>query len=231
MKRPLVVFAHEDPLIRSGLKATVENTSDEIHVETVDSFASLLRYNEDVQNIVSIVDIDLPGMNGMTGLARLMRRTPPPRVCLTMPTISREFVTRCLSLGIMACIEWKRLPYEVFDAICALAEERLYFSKLSDDRLISHAGGLSDLTPQQMNVLQSLATGKSNKEIGRELGICEGTVKVHLNAAFRALGVCNRTSAVVKLRNLGLAEKARTGDLFDAIPSSRPRAPDGPTPN
>jgi DNA-binding NarL/FixJ family response regulator len=64
----------------------------------------------------------------------------------------------------------------------------------------------ADLTARQKEVLNLLAAGKSNKQIALALGISEGTVKVHVNAAFRALGVHNRVNATTAL--LGLSDLA-----------------------
>ena len=63
------------------------------------------------------------------------------------------------------------------------------------------------MTPRQIDVLRLLMRGQSNKAIARELGLTEGTVKVHLAAILRALRVRNRTEAVVRARDLGIASQ------------------------
>jgi DNA-binding NarL/FixJ family response regulator len=68
---------------------------------------------------------------------------------------------------------------------------------------------LSALTSRQLDALMLAVLGKSNKQIARELELSEGTVKQHLSAAFRVLGVANRTEAVYATAELGLAAPAR----------------------
>lgn len=210
MSEQSVIVAHGDALARVGIKAIIESSCGSFTVSAVESFAALVRDSQQAPGSILIVDIDLPGMSGMTGLATLLRNNHAPRTCVAMHAVSRDIVAKCVASGILACIDHDRIAEEVCDAIGALAAGRPYFSRLSGDSP-AHRGPLAAaLTQQQLAVLQVLAQGKSNKQIGRELGICEGTVKVHLNAAYRALGVVNRVSAVAKLRDISQANDDRS---------------------
>jgi DNA-binding NarL/FixJ family response regulator len=66
----------------------------------------------------------------------------------------------------------------------------------------------ADLTPRQLDVLQCLLRGEPNKQIARQLGLTEGTVKIHIAAILRALHARNRTEAVVRARSLGIDRQA-----------------------
>lgn len=205
-----------------GLKAIVESSNQDVQVETADSFTALLRLVDRGCGGIAVVDLDLPGMNGMAGLPTVLRHKPIPKLCVVMPLVTRDTVSRCISLGVLACIERTRVAEEVCSAVAALVDGRPFFSKLGEERRVGPTAATPVLTQQQLKVLRVLATGKSNKQIGRELGICEGTVKVHLNGAYRALGVNNRVAAVGRLRELSRNDNrkdALVAPVIDAEPS------------
>lgn len=211
-----VIVAHENALSRVGIKTIIENSCGKVSVSTVGSFEALVDAIHQRTDSLLIVDVDLPGMSGMTGLGTVLREHHPPKTCLAVPAVSRDLVSRCIAIGALACIDHDHIADEVCDVIAALADGRPYFSRLCGDPAVTPCKTTAALTQQQLNVLHVLAQGKSNKQIGRELGICEGTVKVHLNAAYRALGVVNRVSAVTKLRDL-----SRTKDAGASAPAVR----------
>lgn len=205
MGERLAVVAHNNSLSRAGLKAIVGSSCPSFTVETAENSSILARFVKHDHADILIVDVDLAGMEGLTGLAAMLRHNPEPRVCLTMPVVTREIVASCISHGILSCVQRATIADEVCEAIQALADGRMYFSRLAEVGVSKSATDIPILTEQQLNVLRSMATGRSNKQIARQLGICEGTVKAHLNAAYRAMGVSNRVSAATKLRELSRA--------------------------
>lgn len=197
-----IFVADSDGLSRIGLKAILaEGGFPGPFVEAAD-FTDLAAILPDRSSDMAIVDIHLPGLGGADGLAKLLHDHPHLKVCVLFDVVTREVVSRYLEIGVMGCVEKSCTATEIVNAITAIADGRPYLSKLGEAASLpeDEAPLIGNLTCQQQKVLSVMATGKSNKEIARELGICEGTVKVHVNAAYRALGVHNRVAAVTVLR-------------------------------
>ena len=166
---------------------------------------------------IYLVDIHLTGLDGAEGIAELQRRYPEARMCVLVDNATRQVALEYLGSGVMGCIAKSRAAEEVVEAVEVISQGRPYLCQLTSE---ASSGApvvqpVAKLTRRQRKVLAIMAAGKSNKEIARELGICEGTVKVHVNAAYRALGVHNRVAAVRALRQ---AQQGRAADAGPRLP-------------
>jgi DNA-binding NarL/FixJ family response regulator len=148
-----------------------------------------------------LVDLNMPGVRGLD-VARAVRSASP---LLPVAVVSAEeqpgLASALLALGVSAFIP-KSDPAEVIvGAVRLVLAGGVYVPPrlIRDFGAPAKAGSGTDpgLTARQLDVLRLLAQGKSNKVIARELGVTEGTVKVHLLAVFRTLDVRNRTAAVI----------------------------------
>lgn len=163
---------------------------------------------------LAVVQVDLPGMKRTKGLRRLCEAWPSVPILVTADSCDRDTILEVLSAGSHGFIPKSSAPSELEHAVMAIAGGQVFVSPMSAGRPapeISRAPSLhaTELTARQKEVLNLLAAGKSNKQIAWALGISEGTVKVHVNAAFRALGVHNRVNATTAL--LGLSDLAGVG--------------------
>ena len=120
-----VIVAHENALSRVGIKTIIENSCGKVSVSTVGSFEALVDAIHQRTDSLLIVDVDLPGMSGMTGLGTVLREHHPPRTCLAVPAVSRDLVSRCIAIGAFACIDHDHIADEVCDVIAALMGRRL----------------------------------------------------------------------------------------------------------
>jgi DNA-binding NarL/FixJ family response regulator len=154
---------------------------------------------------LAVVHFDLPGMKRIEGLRRLCEAWPSVRVLVTADGGDRDTILDVLSAGSHGFIPKNSSTSELEHALKAIAGGQVFVSPTSIDvaEPVSSESGTSGnetrLTARQKEVLDLLAEGKSNKQIASELGISEGTVKVHVNAAFRVLGVHNRVNATTAL--------------------------------
>lgn len=209
-----VIICMGDPLARIGLRAIIENLEGDISVTETGSFAILLETLDSSAFDMAIVDLTLPGMNAFTGLKNLRSQHPHLRVCVIVESLTEVNLAQCLEASCLGCVRREKLADEIPHAIASITEGRPYFSRLTARSGTIAAEAPVNLTDQQTRVMEVLSQGKSNKEIARKLGICEGTVKVHVNAAYRALGVHNRVAAVMKFQQLfGQATLERQLDL------------------
>ena len=160
---------------------------------------------------LAVVQYDLPGMKRTKGLHRLCEAWPSVPILVTGDGCDRDTILDVLSAGSHGFVPRNGSPHELEHALRATAGGQVFVSPMSADRSApgtrrTGSSNESDLTARQKEVLNLLAAGKSNKQIASSLGISEGTVKVHVNAAFRTLGVHNRVNATTAL--LGLSDLA-----------------------
>lgn len=154
---------------------------------------------------LAVISYDLPGMKRSSGLRRLCEAWPSVRILVTADVGDRDTILEVLSAGSHGFIPKSSSARELEHALKATAEGHVFVSPLPVEQKAyaepAHQPSVSEsrLTMRQKEVLELVATGKSNKQIAATLGISEGTVKVHVNAAFRALGVHNRVSATTTL--------------------------------
>ena len=148
-----------------------------------------------------IVDLDLPGLNGMVGLREFHRHRHGVKILATSESFANDLLLDCLSSGFHGCLEKTSSASEILEALERAAEGGVHIPRpLDDSKVTGSVDHFEDLTPRQRAVIEQVAEGKSNKEVARVLGISEGTVKVHVNAAYKTLGVHNRVSAALMLQ-------------------------------
>lgn len=205
--RALVADDHE--LFRSGLKQLLVDSlgAEEVReAETLDQAIELLT-NEGAGDLV-LVDLRMPGMSGAEALAALRDGFPSAKIAVVSAWEERGEILAALSAGVNGYIP-KSLPAaEIAAAISQIMDGKIFvpaaIGRREPGAPISagqSANGEHKLTLRQKEVLNELLKGQASKEIARTLDIAEGTVKIHLAAIYRALGVRTRAEAIAKLKS------------------------------
>jgi DNA-binding NarL/FixJ family response regulator len=168
---------------------------------------------------LALVDIAMPGTQGFQHVARLRAEAPALPVIVLSGSEDAELMRSLIELGVLGFIPKAYSPDVMLSAIRLVLAGGIYIPPLllanaqaqgwqpSEAQAPPNAtrsvdGLRSLLTERQIDVMRLLSQGKPNKLIARDLGISEGTVKIHLAAIFRALNVRNRVEAVVASRTL-----------------------------
>ena len=164
-----------------------------------------------------LLDLKMPGMNGMDALGALRTAIPGTPLVVLSGEEDPAVVRAAIDGGAMGFIPKSSTPEVLIQALRLVLAQGVYLpatvldpaysvpaSTSSSVQASRGDGGLPGLTPRQMDVLRCIIKGKPNKVIARELDVSEGTVKAHLSAVFLALGVHNRTEAVYAAAKLGL---------------------------
>lgn len=221
-----ILVADNHPLCREGLSNLLLATLGVGTIHQAPDFAATMTAlaSHPAIGLVS-VDLDLPGMRREAGLHELRVRFPRARIVAVTATADRRSALETLASGVHGCIP-KDLPVgEIAEAFRMVVSGQIYVSATVSEVVTAASrvavkeaaaqGG--QLTDRQIEVLGLMAAGRSNKEIARQLCIAEGTVKVHIAAAFRLLKVHNRVSAVAAMRMLAprQPEVAHLPGLFD----------------
>ena len=205
--RALVADDHE--LFRSGLKqllVDVLGAADVREAETLDQAIDILT-NEGAGDLV-LVDLRMPGMSGAEALAALRDGFPEAKIAVVSAWEERGEILAALGAGVHGYIP-KSLPStEIAEALRTILDGRIYvpaaIGKREPGAPVAVAGsqdGQDKLTGRQKEVLNELLKGQASKEIARTLDIAEGTVKIHLAAIYRALGVRTRAEAIARLKS------------------------------
>jgi DNA-binding NarL/FixJ family response regulator len=199
MTRVLIVDDHR--LVRAGLAALLATTDDLEVVGEAGDGAHSVEVARAVTPDVVLMDISMPGTDGISGTRQLLASFPELRVVALTSFGDHARVAEMLGAGAVGYLLKDCQPDELLAAVRAAARGEVPIDARVAAALLpaSDRGGPA-LSSRETQVLRLTARGLANKQIGRELGISERTVKAHLGNVFRQLGVGDRTSAAMWAR-------------------------------
>ncbi|MGB0445101.1 MAG: response regulator [Porticoccaceae bacterium] len=215
-----ILIVDDHAFVCAGLKATLLDTLDDIQVTTTERGEEVLSIlgKEDIDLI--ILDLFMPGGYGGFGLISLLHERYP---CLPIIVLSASenstHIRKCFELGVTGFVT-KSAPKEaLIEAIAKALEGERYVPKYLIESVAEVARVFDEvdsgvnveiiaelITERQFDILSCISRGHSNKQIARELELSENTVKVHVSAMLKSLGLSNRTQAGILGQKLGLAE-------------------------
>ncbi len=202
---PRVLIADDHPLYCDALQAVVPQACPGADIGVATSQEEVLAAvaGERSFNLV-LLDLNLPGAVGLSCLHALRRVAPSTPIVVVSAVGDPKIMQDAIMAGASAFIP-KSAPSQVLiNALKVILAGGTYMPTgiLSALRNADAAAGRDELTLRQRRVLELLSTGLSNKRIARELAISEITVKAHVSAIFRKLGVTNRMQAGLEARRL-----------------------------
>lgn len=206
-----VLIADDHPIYRDGLAQAVEARSDLRFVGEASDGRQALERARELQPEVVVVDIRMPGLDGLEVLAAIGRDYPETRVLILSAHVDGETIYRALADGAAGFIS-KDAPREaICDAIAAVARGEIALSREVEADLASEIRNrrrteLAALTEREVQVLRRVAEGESAAEIGRQLYLSPTTVKSHLRNLYAKLEVGDRAAAVAEAMRRGLID-------------------------
>jgi len=202
-----VVIADDHPMVRDALARVVGQLYTEARVLEAGDFAALLGHLDGPAPELVLIDLNMPGMDGLDGVRRLREAFPALVIVVASGQDDPGTIRAVLALGANGFIPKIDPPDLLLQALRVVRAGGLYIParSLGDTRgVTAPIPNASGLTPRQLDVLRLLVKGEPNKVIARQLGLTEGTVKIHIAAILRALQARNRTEAAIRARELGL---------------------------
>lgn len=216
-----ILIADEHPLFRQAISSVIASgfeCSEIIETSGLDNVLEITRKNKGLNLI--LLDLDMPGMHGLDGLIRLRNEAPTIPVVIVSAKDNKQVALQAITYGAVGFIT-KSFPrdqmtdaiYQIFNGNVYLHQDSNIIRTGKEDgyRQGSFEGGqiypelLSSLTRRQLLVLERMAKGESNKQIAYKLNIAETTVKAHVSAIFRKLGVHNRVQAILAVGNADIS--------------------------
>lgn len=201
-----VVVADDHPLVREALRHALQQAIPGVRVLEAATLPEALARMQDAGTVdLALLDLNMPGMDGFTGLAALRSAEPALPVAIVSATADPTVVRRALELGAAGFLP-KSAPLETIgQAIQAILEGEVWAPAEGEAGNASEmAARARELTPQQLKVLAMISQGLPNKQIAYVLQVSEPTVKAHVTAILRKLGVNSRTQAVIAARLIDL---------------------------
>jgi len=201
--RVLVVDDH--PLYRHALAELVASVVGAQHVETASSLEALALPSpaEEPPRLV-LLDFRLPGKSGAEAVSLVRARYAAAPILVVSGTQDRREMAAAVRAGANGFISKTASMDELRVAVEAVLQGGALPVRLAGRPSTGDDDVLTALTPRQLEILSLLCEGHSNKEISLRLGVALVTVKTHLAAIFKVLGVVSRTQAVLVARRLGL---------------------------
>ncbi len=199
----LIAIADDHPIMRAALRTALQALGPATRfVEASDAQSTLALVAERSDIDLLLMDLNMPGARGLDAVRSVRQRAPLVPLAVVSAEQQPGTASVLLALGVAGYIPKSDPSDVIVGAVRLMLAGGVYMPPhlLRDQQAGPLPGIPPGLTARQFDVLRLLAQGKPNKLIARELGVTEGTVKVHLLAVFRTLDVRNRTSAVIAAR-------------------------------
>ncbi len=199
--RILIVDDHH--IVRQGLAALLKTVPGfAVAAEAGDGEQAVEMYRRHKPD-VTLMDLRLPKLNGVAALSRIREEFPAARVIVLTTFDGDEDIYRALQAGAKGYLLKGMDLTDLTEAIRTVHAGKSRIPSRVADKLAERMGG-SSLTARELEVLQQIVAGKSNKDIGAALFISEATVKTHVNSLLGKLGVEDRTQAATTALQRGI---------------------------
>ncbi len=214
-----VLLVDDDPLVRAGLRMILSSADDlEVVGEAGDGAEAGTAVRAHRPDVV-LMDIRMPGVDGLTATAALTALPDPPKVVVLTTFGLDDYVFRALEAGAAGFLLKDTPPRDLIAAVRVVAAGEAMLSPSVTRTLIGHIAGageggrraaaearLAPLTDREREVLVAVGRGLSNAEIGRELYLSEATVKTHVSRLLLKLGSANRVQIAILAHDAGLLD-------------------------
>ena len=202
MEKIRVMLADDHPVARAGIRKFLSKATDiDVIAEASDGNQALELAKQLVPDVL-LLDVELPGIKGVEVARELQAMGSPTKILVLSTYDDKQFIFGLLGNGAAGYLTKEEVPETIVDAVRGVARGEKGWVSRRVAAIMSawtHADEVSSksLTPRELDVLKWVVKGKTNQEIGMELGISQKTVEKHLESVFAKLKVTSRVEAAV----------------------------------
>lgn len=215
-----VLIADDHQLILDGVRRAIEDAGEFEVVGEAMNGGQVLALVKRTHPDVVLLDIRMPGMDGLVCLDQIKKRDPDIKVIVLSASSDPKLIENVLKRGASAYIVKSVNPVDLPSVIRQAVAQTVYTPIGLAEDSVEAAAKSAGLTARELAILTALAQGKANAAIARELWVAPQTVKFHLTNIYRKLGVANRTEAARYAYQQGLVESPLYETNEPMIPSS-----------
>lgn len=220
-----ILIADDHELFLKGLEFILTDSLPDAKLIKAKSYTEIFKIIEQDQSFdLILTDLAMPGSQWLEALQKIHHQLPETPIIILSAVFDKEIVQKSIELGAAGYIPKTSSNAVIISAINLVLSGGVYipkellqdtlqndFNMLKEIEKLPETDDISEkvkiLTPRQIDVLRLIAKGKSNKQIAFDLGLSEGTVKLHITAILKILNVYNRTGAVAAATHLGLLKE------------------------
>lgn len=201
-----ILIADDHDLLRDTLVMFLETQGDIQTTCAKDLPEAVSALQQDASYDLVLLDFNMPGMNGLDGLEHVLRTYPGVKMALMSGVATRAIAEKALAQGASGFLPKTLTAKSLVNAVkfMAMGEQYAPLEFMTAEEDVPANELAEKLSKRELQVLQGLTEGKSNKEIARDLDVQEPTVKLHMKTLYRKIGASNRTQAALLARDAGL---------------------------
>lgn len=204
-----IVVADDHMAVREGLTAMISKWANMSVVAKACSWPDAIQKVVRRRPDIALLDVRMPGLEAARAIATIHEKTPSVRIIALSAFDLEEEVYRVVQAGVKGFLLKGCTASELLRCIRTVRAGGTFFAAEPTARVASRIAA-PQMTKRQTTVLELIAAGKTNKEIGSMMNVTEGTIKIHVNHIFRKLGVNGRTAAIAKALKRGLIRLPKT---------------------
>ncbi len=203
----LIMDDHE--FVTTGLRTTLNEYFSDLEVSAANCSEDALRILTDHEVDIAVLDLFMPASGGASSLSNRSSSFPKVPIVVLSASESHVHIRKCLSYGVLGFVT-KSSPREALfsamnralDGKSSVPEVTVLIDEVDEGANLEAIKEV--LTPRQLDILECITRGRSNKQVARQLNLSENTVKVHVSNLLRGLGLSNRTEAAILGQKLRL---------------------------
>lgn len=200
-----VLVADDHPILREGVAAILSLQKDMEVAAEAETGAQAVQLYDDLRPDIVLMDLRMPGMNGVEAIEKIRRAHPEARIIVLTTYSGDAKALEAMRAGAAGFLLKSSLRRELLDAIRAVHRGQRHLHPDVAQDIALHAIEEA-LSPREVEVLQMIAGGHSNKQVAWRLGVAEETIKSNIKSIFAKLRVSDRTHAVTTAAKRGIIE-------------------------
>ncbi len=198
-----VLLVDDHPVVRAGIRNLLERAPDILVVGEANDGEEALQMVQQLKPDVMLLDMEMPGINGNEVAQQLQKVGSPVHILALSAHDDKQYIQELLANGAAGYLVKEEVPETIVEAVRGVARgeqgwvSRRVAAQMTNWMREEAQGDRMGLTAREVQVLRAVVAGKTNQEIGLELGISEKTVEKHLEGVFSKLSVASRVEAAV----------------------------------